>query len=250
MRPEGVTNARAKAARTSSASSRVLLGLVVSSEQPRGLREDPRRPGEVRGGHHVGVGLRATGLVGGAVGSSQSPYWKPPLHSRSGPAEPTIRSTQARMLGSCRCQDLRSPVRWYSVHGTIVAASPQAAAGVNASALRFDVGHDVRDRTVGQLLGAQVRQPGAQQTGRVVQEAWRSVRRPGRRRSSRAARRAAGSRSAGRRSCRGCSRPRSRGTGRGGRSSEENQPVRRRSDPMTTSSTSSARRPGTPLTSA
>ena len=106
--PDGVTNARANADRTSARERAVLLGLVVSSEQARGLGEDPRRAGEVRGGHDVaGPPWRQPGSSGGAVGSSQSPYWKPPLHSRSGPAsvdDPVDPAAHARQLA---LQDLR-----------------------------------------------------------------------------------------------------------------------------------------------
>ena len=97
-----------------------------------------------------------------------------------------------------------------------------------AKRVAVDVGHDVRDRAVRQLLGAQVRKPRAQEDPPCRRGMPRWARRPGCRRSTRAARRAAGSRSAGRRSCRACSRPRSRGTDRAVRCDEENQPVRRK----------------------
>ncbi len=69
------------------------------------------------------------GLSGGAVGSSQSPSWKPAFQSPVCPVRPSTRSTHARMLSYWSARICVSPSSRYIVHGTITAASPQAAVG-------------------------------------------------------------------------------------------------------------------------
>ena len=73
--------------------------------------------------------IACAGRSGGAVGSSQSPNWKPPSQTRVGPANSRQRSTHAFALGYCRRTVSASPRRRSRTSGTITAASPHAAAG-------------------------------------------------------------------------------------------------------------------------
>ena len=76
-----------------------------------------------------GHGVRAAhGWFGGAEVSSQSPNIMPPSgKSRSAPARPSNASIQAVMLSHWSASSPASPCAWYSVHGTMTAASPQPA---------------------------------------------------------------------------------------------------------------------------
>src|SRR3954454_22658783 len=75
--------------------------------------------------------LARKGFSGGAVGSSQSPSWKPVSHNPL----PEVRAAQVRTCSAMvewNCSRIaRLPYVSHSAHGTHTAASPQIEVGVS-----------------------------------------------------------------------------------------------------------------------
>ena len=196
---------------------RVPYGVVLLSQQSRRPGEHVGRAGDGtrwrRGRRRCG---RLPGPPAGRRGQASHRAGRPGATVRRlvGEAGGLV-STQARMLGYWVRSTSRSPKRWYSVHGTSTATSPQTAAGVRPKTSEQDVGHDQRRHAVapGELLGGEVAQPASRACPSSRRGRRRWARRPGCRRSSRGVRRAAGSRSGCRGSCRACPTRRSRAAG-------------------------------------
>ena len=69
-----------------------------------------------------------SGLSGGAVGSSQSPNWKPGVGKPLSTSAPT-QAAHAAIDASWRRSISRSPNRSYTAAGAMQAASPNTATG-------------------------------------------------------------------------------------------------------------------------
>ena len=171
IRPDGVTYSARNAARTSSAMRAVALGVVAPARAARAARATLRGgEEEVRARDDVAVGLRLR-RAGPAErpGRASRRTGTCPSHRRRSPAISSSVSTHDVMLGYCRSSIATSAKRSCSTHGTTVAASPHAAAGLAcAEHVRHDERHDAAARL---LLEREVAQPRVEEAAHVVEEA-------------------------------------------------------------------------------
>ena len=116
--------------------------------------------------------LRASaGSSGGAVGSSQSPNWKPLSHSRLSPASRGDASTQARMLSNCAASMPRvaEALVEHPRHDHRGVA-PGRRGGVSGRRQHMS-GRRTARRRPGVLLGGEVGSQDARKPAHVVEEA-------------------------------------------------------------------------------
>ena len=161
----------------------------------------------------VGLRRRRAGPAG-AVGSSQSPNWKPVV------PQPALAGELGDLVDPRRACWRTARRRTLEVAVALVEHPRDDGRGI---APRGRGARSRRPRSATGTITARRRRRPARRRGRaattsrnpahVVEERTRSARTPGCRRSSPAARRAAGSRSARRGSCRACPRRRSRAAG-------------------------------------
>ena len=111
----------------------VRSGFLGPAEHAGRLGHDPGRAGEVGVATGCQGGPGRCAVVRGPAVSSQSPNMKPPSgKSSTTPARSENAVNQLAILDHWSSRSWASPCRWYSTHGTTIAASPQPASACSA----------------------------------------------------------------------------------------------------------------------